>query len=157
MPMDSPPYFDAVPTVPLPADPRASGGPPRARPPTPGDVIAGAVGVGVAAGRSAAVALNMDNQNERAYQVIFERNGDGRRRARVRTFRLRYDADGAVEIVPEHLFVDADGRLTAQPIRYGSIVGGDGVSITNASSDVVASAFAGDDPAPHPVSAAVFP
>jgi hypothetical protein len=146
-----------MPTVPLPAPPRASGGGPNTAPPTPGDIVAGTVGLGVTAGQSAALALNLDNQNERAYQVIFERNADGRRRARVRTFRLHYATDGDVVIVPEHLFVNADGELTSQPIRYGSVDDADAVSITSDSGDVVASAFSGDDPRPQPVTAAVFP
>jgi hypothetical protein len=157
MPINSPPYFDEVPTTPLPAEPRASGGGPDTRPPTAGDIVAGAVGLGITAGQSAVLALNLDNQNERAYQVIFERNADGRRRARVRTFRLHYAADGDVVIVPEHIFVNGDGELTAQPIRYGSLDGADGVSITSASGDVVSSAFSGDDAQPQPVTGAVLP
>jgi hypothetical protein len=157
MPIGGPPFFAETPTTPLPVPPRARGGGPSAVPPTPGDVVAGAVGLGITAGQAAAVSVNLDNQNERAYQVIFERNPDGRRRARVRTFRLHYGADGDVEIVPEHVFVNADGELTAQPIRYGSPDGADGVWITAAPGDVVASAFSGDDPRPQPVTAAMFP
>jgi hypothetical protein len=157
MPISAPPYFAEPPTTRLPAPPRASGGGPNTAPPTPGDVVAGAVGLGVTAAQSAALAVNLDNQNERAYQVIFERNADGRRRARVRTFRLHYAADGDVVIVPEHVFVDGNGELTAQPISYGSVDESDTVSITSASDDVIATAFSGDDPPPHPVTGAVFP
>jgi hypothetical protein len=157
MPISAPPYFAEAPTTPLPPAPRAPGAGPGTRPSTAGDIVAGAVGLGIAAGQGAALAIAMDNQNERAYQVIFERNGDGRRRARVRTFRLHYAADGEVVIVPEHVFVDADGELTAQPISYGSVDQPDGVSITSASGDVVASAFSGDVPQPQPVTGAVFP
>jgi hypothetical protein len=157
IPIGAPPFFTETPTTPLPAPPRTSGGDPSGAPPTPGDIVAGAVDLGIVAGNGVALALNMDNQSERAYQVIFERNADGRRRARVRTFRLHHTGDGDVVIVPEHVFVNADGELTAQQVRYGSLDYTDGVSITSDSGDVVASAFSGDDPRPQPVTAAVFP
>jgi hypothetical protein len=156
-PVGAPPYFAETPTTPSAVSSRASSAAANSLPPTPGDVVTGAIGLGITAGQSAALALNLDNQNERAYQVIFERNRDGRRRARVCTFRLNYTTDGEVVIVPEHLFVDADGELTAQPIRYGSVDDGDGVSLTSDAGDVVASAFSGADPQPQPVTAAVFP
>jgi hypothetical protein len=157
MPVDRPPFLTEVPTIPSPRLAAPGGGGPRDTPPTPGDVVAGAVGLGITIGRSGAVGLAMDNQSERAFQVVFERNADGRRRARVQTFRLHYDAEGGVVIVPEHVFVNGDGELTALPVRYGSVTGTDGLVLAAAGDDVVAAAFSGDDPRPHPVTAAVFP
>ena len=98
----------------------------------------------------------MDNQSERAYQVIFEENADGRRRARVQTFRLGYDTDGEVFIIPEHLYVNGDGELTAQTISYGSLDGTSGSAVSS-TDDVVPTSLSGDEPFTYPVPAAVFP
>ena len=73
------------------------------------------------------MAAAMDNQTQRAYQVIFEENADGRRRARIQTFTLAHDGEGGVVIVPEHVYVDADGELTSETISYGSPYDTDGV------------------------------
>ena len=64
--------------------------------------------------------MRLDNQTERAYQVIFEENGDGRRRARIQTFTLAHDGAGGVVIIPEHVYVNGEGELTSQTISYGS-------------------------------------
>jgi hypothetical protein len=157
MPIAGPPFFAAAPTAPSPPRSPEGGGGPDGSPPTPGDVVAGAVGLGITAWGSAGVALTMDNQNQRAFQVVFERNADGRRRARVQTCRLHFDAEGDLAIVPEYVFVNGDGELTAQPVRYGSVAATDSVAFTAPADDVVASAFSGDDPHPQPVTAAVFP
>jgi hypothetical protein len=65
-------------------------------------------------------AANMDNQRERAYQVIFEEHPEtGRRRARIETFTIGTDEAGNVVIIPEHVWVDHDdGTLMSQGICY---------------------------------------
>ncbi len=138
MPINSPPYFDEVPTTPLPAAPRASGGGPDTRPPTPGDIVAGAVGLGdhrrperrprAQPGQPERTRLpgHLRAQRRRASARQGahvpaslrrgRRRGD-RPRARLRQRRRR--ADGA-----------------ADPLRQRS-TSADGVSITSASGDVV--------------------
>ena len=70
-------------------------------------------------------AANMDNQRERAYQVIFEEQpGTGRLRARIETFTVGTDETGDVVVVPEHVWVDEDGTLMAQGICYAPPDGG---------------------------------
>ena len=72
-------------------------------------------------------ATNMDNQRERAYQIVFEAAPDGRRRARIETYTLGYDANGDVVIVPEHVWVNADGELVSELITYAPPAGPSGV------------------------------
>jgi hypothetical protein len=88
------------------------------RPSAAGSVVAGGADLAVTFGQGLAFAANLDNQSERAYQVIFEENEDGRRRARIETYSLSVDADGTVVIHPMHLFVNGDGELSQQPIEY---------------------------------------
>ncbi len=86
-------------------------------PSTAGTVITGALDLAVPAGQGLDMALSLDNQNQRAYQVIYEENDDGRIRARVETFWLTSDGE-TVAIQPRHLFFDEDGQLAEQPIEY---------------------------------------
>ena len=98
-------------------------------------------------------ATNMDNQRERAYQILFEETADGRRRARIETFTLGYDANGDVVIVPEHVWVNGDGELVSELITYAPAGGASGV-LTN----VTPISFApGVVPHPHVVPGQEFP
>ena len=73
-------------------------------------------------------AANMDNQRERAYQIVFEAaSGDGRRRARIETFTLGYDEAGNVVIMPEHVWVDARRGAGERVIMYAPPAGPSGV------------------------------
>jgi hypothetical protein len=124
---------------------------------SPGVVVDGAVALAVMSGQGIVMAGGMDNQTERAYQVIFEENADGRRRARLQTFTLADDGDGGVVIIPQHVFVDADGRLISQTISYGSPYDTPGVYLTSATADVPPYALSGDEPFTTTVPSAVFP
>lgn len=62
---------------------------------------------------------DLDNGRQRAYEVIFEENADGRRRARVQTFTLENGPAG-VALYGWHLFLDADGDLRQSPVSYRS-------------------------------------
>jgi hypothetical protein len=99
-------------------------------------------------------ATNMDNQRERAYQIVFEATEDGRRRARIETFTLGYDANGDVIIVPEHVWVNADGELMSELITYAPPPEG----ASGVLSDVTPISFApGVVPNPYVVSGQEFP
>ena len=104
------------------------------------------------------MAAAMDNQTHRAYQVIFEENADGRRRARIQTFTLAADGDGDgdVSIIPEHVFWTATATLTSQTISYGSPYGAAGDSIV-ATDDVAGFALSGRAPIEYAVPDATFP
>jgi hypothetical protein len=98
-------------------------------------------------------ATNMDNQRERAYQIVFEATAGGRRRARIETFTLGYDANGDVVIVPEHVWVNAEGELVSELITYAPPEGPSGVL-----SNVTPISFApGVVPNPYVVSGQEFP
>jgi len=62
-------------------------------------------------------ARDLDDGRHRAYEVIFEENVDGRRRARVQSFTLEAKQWGA-ELYGWHLFVDPDGGLRQSPVAY---------------------------------------
>lgn len=69
-------------------------------------------------------AANMDNQRDRAYQVIFEeQEATGRLRARIETFTVGTDEAGDPVVIPEHVWVD-DGTLMSQGICYAPPDGG---------------------------------
>ena len=58
------------------------------------------------------MAAAMDNQTQRAYQVIFEENADGRRRARIQTFTLAARRRGRRRrSSPSTSIVDGDGDV----------------------------------------------
>lgn len=121
--------------------------------------VSGAVaGLGVAAAQGVVMATGIDNQTERAYRVTFEEHDDGRTRARIETFRVMVVA-GEVAIVPEHVYVDDEGRLTAQLVSYGSPYATDagGAALTGPVDDVAAVATSGSEPYSYPIPSAVFP
>ncbi|MET0911123.1 MAG: hypothetical protein ABWZ99_16775, partial [Ilumatobacteraceae bacterium] len=135
--------------------------PPAAGAPDPADSSPPAIAEGAAAliittAQGAVMAAAMDNQTHRAYQVIFEENADGRRRARIQTFTLAADGDGDVSIIPEHVFLDSDGTLTSQTISYGSPYGTAGDAIV-ATDDVAGFALSGRAPIEYAVPDATFP
>ena len=103
------------------------------------------------------MSMNMDNQTERAYQVVFEQNDDGRIRARIETFSLWENADGDLSINPQHLYVDAGGRLMSQGISYGAPFAIAPDQILAGSPDVHAFHFGGYDFTAFPVPDAVIP
>ena len=102
------------------------------------------------------MAAAMDNQTQRAYQVIFEENVDGRRRARIQTYTLAHDGQGGVSIIPEHVWVDADGELMSETISYGQPFAPDYLGVVT-SGHVASFAFSGNEPFRYPVPRAVFP
>jgi hypothetical protein len=122
-----------------------------------GPVLQAGASLGVTTAQGGVMAAAMDNQTQRAYQVIFEENADGRRRARIQTFTLAHDGEGGVVIVPEHVFVDADGELIAETISYGSPYDTSGGSVTPIPDDVAPFVFSGDEPISYEVPRAVFP
>jgi hypothetical protein len=124
---------------------------------SPGEVRQAGASLGVITAQGGVMAAAMDNQTQRAYQVIFEENPDGRRRARIQTFTLAHDVDGGVVIIPEHVFVDADGELTAETISYGSPYDTSDVTVTSSTDDVADFAFSGEKPFRYKVPRAVFP
>lgn len=105
----------------------------------------------------AVMTVNMDNQTERAYQVIFEQNDDGRIRVRVETFTLWENTDGDIIINPQHLYVDADGRLMSQGISYGAPFAVDGTQVITPGADVDGFHFDGYDFTGFPVPDAMLP
>ena len=153
-----PPHLTGAPVI------AATGvAPPAAGAPDPADSSPPAIAEGAAAliittAQGAVMAAAMDNQTHRAYQVIFEENADGRRRARIQTFTLAADGDGDgdVSIIPEHVYLDGDGTLTSQTISYGSPYGTAGDSIV-ATDDVAGFALSGRAPIEYAVPDATFP
>ena len=103
------------------------------------------------------MAAAMDNQTQRAYQVIFEENADGRRRARIQTFTLAHDGQGGVSIIPEHVCVDANGELMSETISYGQPFAPDYLGVVLSMDGVASFAFSGDEPYRYEVPRAVFP
>ena len=157
VPATGPPHLADEPPTPGPVVAPASANAPDASRSAPGDVLEGSAALALTAAQGGVVAGALDNQTERAYQVIFEENGDGRRRARIQTFTLAHDGAGGVVIIPEHVYVDGDGELTAQTISYGSPYATDGVHLSASTDDVAEFAFSGDEPITYPVPQAVFP
>jgi hypothetical protein len=136
--------------------------PPSASAPNPFDTSPAAVleagaSLGVTTAQGGVMAAAMDNQTHRAYQVIFEENTDGRRRARIQTFTLAHDDEGGVVIVPEHVFVDANGELIAESISYCSPDDTGGLPVVSSRDGVADFAFSGDEPFSYTVPRAVFP
>jgi hypothetical protein len=89
--------------------------------------------------------------------VLFERNTDGRRRARIETYTLAHDGYGGVSIIPEHVWVDAEGNLMSETISYGGPFAPDYPMITSGVPDVANFAFSGNEPFQYEVPSAVFP
>ena len=122
-----------------------------------GTVLQAGVSLGVTTAQGGVMAAAMDNQTQRAYQVMFEENADGRRRARIQTFTLAHDGEGEVVIVPEHVYVDANGELIAETISYGSPYDTTAETVPSSTDDVADFAFSGDEPISYKVPRAVFP
>jgi hypothetical protein len=78
-------------------------------------VNATSLGIGLLQG--ARVAMNMNDSNGRAYEVLFEENDDGRRRARVQSFALEPKDDGVI-LASWHLFLDDEGNVLESPASY---------------------------------------
>ena len=91
-----------------------------------------------------ATALTLNGNTRRAYEVIFERHPDGRRRSRVQTFHLETRADG-VYLYANHLFVDDGGVLSEANASYQ-----DGPAMWSA--DAVVAGNGADELRPRPIS-----
>lgn len=92
-----------------------------------------AMSLGVGLLQGARVAMNMNDSNDRAYEVLFEENDDGRRRARIQSFALEPKADGVI-LASWHLFLDDDGNVIESPASYQigpTLTAGDGVAAWN--------------------------
>jgi hypothetical protein len=98
--------------------------------PVPPRVMAGqrAVG-GVSLAASFAQGINIanstDNAGLAAYQVVFEVNEDGRRRALFRTYQVSVDQAGKYIINPSHVYLDDEGEVAFDNIlfRQGAEIG----------------------------------
>jgi hypothetical protein len=154
---NGPPHLTDEPPTPGPVVAPSSAIAPDASSRAPGEVLEGGAALALSAAQGGVVAGALDNQTERAYQVIFEENGDGRRRARIQTFTLAHDGAGGVVIIPEHVYVNGEGELTSQTISYGSPYPADAVHLAAATDDVADFAFSGEEPITYPVAQAVFP
>jgi hypothetical protein len=75
---------------------------------------AGDLALSVAQGWAGATSL--DDQRLRAWQVVFEENVDGRRRARIDTFQLQ--PSDPVAIAPWHVYLDDSGDMVQSSISY---------------------------------------
>jgi hypothetical protein len=155
--VDGPPVLMDDVAVPGPVVPPPSGGAPDPADSSPGAVLQAGASLGVITAQGGVMAAAMDNQTQRAYQVVFEDHPDGRRRARIQTFTLANDGEGGVSIVPEHVYIDADGELVAETISYGTPYGDGGVTVTSSTEDVANFAFSGNQPFRYEVPRAVFP
>ncbi len=152
-----PPHLVSEPVTPGPVV-----APPNAIIPDPADsspatVVDGGAALAVTVGQGGVMAAAMDNQTQRAYRAVFEENADGRRRVRIETFTLANDGEGDVVIIPEHVYVDADGGLMSETISYGAPYETNGVQIGAANDDVAEFAFSGNEPMSYRVPQAVFP
>jgi hypothetical protein len=152
-----PPHLVDEPPTPRPLVAPPAVGVPDPANSSPGAIVEGAAALAVTTAQGGVMAGALDNQTQRAYQVIFEENGDGRRRARIQTYTLAHDGEGGVVIIPEHVYVDGNGELTSQTISYGSPYDADGVSLSASTEDVAPLAFSGNEPITYPVPDAVFP
>jgi hypothetical protein len=157
MPQHGPPYLTGERSTPGPVVAPATDGSIDPADSSPGAVVQGGAALAVTAAQGVVMAGAMDNQTERAYQVVFEENGDGRRRARVQTCRLTSHADGGVVVVPEHVYVDADGNLVSQTISYGAPYDTTPPAVGSSMQDVAPYALSGDEPITYEVPEAVFP
>jgi hypothetical protein len=98
--------------------------------PVPPRVLAGqrAVG-GVSLAASFAQGINIanstDNAGLAAYQVVFEVNEDGRRRAMFRSYQVSVDQYGKYIINPSHVYLDDDGEIAFDNVlfRQGAEIG----------------------------------
>ena len=151
-----PPHLTDAPPVPAPIVARPTAGVPDPADSSLPAIAEGSLALAATTVQGAVMASAMDNQTERAYQVIFEENPDGRRRARIQTFTLGATVDGDVAIIPEHIFLGSDGELISQSISYGSpyASAGDSAVITD---DVAGFALDGSAPIEYEVPEATFP
>jgi hypothetical protein len=91
--------------------------------PVPPRVLAGqrAVG-GVSLAASLAQGINVANSVDdaglSAYQVVFEVNEDGRRRAMFRAYQVSVDQMGDYIINPSHVYLDDDGEIAFDNILF---------------------------------------
>jgi hypothetical protein len=70
-------------------------------------------------GSGAASGANLDERNRYSYNISFETNTDGRRRAIIKAYHLTPSLDGQkVVIQPSHVYVGHDGEVKFEPIRY---------------------------------------
>jgi hypothetical protein len=157
MPASGPPHLVTEPLTPGPLVAMPTAGVPDPADSSPGAIVEGGTALAVTVAHGGVMAAAMDNQTQRAYRAVFEGNADGRRRVRIETFTLAHDGDGDVVIVPEHVYVDADGDLMSQTISYGNPYQVDGVYIGGSNDDVAEFAFSGNEPISYPVPRAVFP
>jgi hypothetical protein len=155
--VNGPPHLVDDVAAPGPVVAPQSGSAPNPFDTSPGAVLQEGAALGVTTAQGGVMAAAMDNQTQRAYQVIFEENADGRRRARIQTFTLADDGEGGASIVPEHVYVDANGELIAETISYGSPYDTSGETIPSSTDDVADFAFSGNEPISYKVPRAVFP
>jgi hypothetical protein len=157
-PVVGPPHLaDEPPPVPGPLTLPPGGGVPDPAASSPASLVEAGTGLALTLGQGSALVAAMDNQTQRAYRVVFERNGDGRRRARICTYSLAHDGEGGVVIVPEHVYVDGEGRLTSETISYGTPYEGGDSYLSAARDDVAPFVFSGDEPISSRVHAPAFP
>jgi uncharacterized protein YukE len=71
------------------------------------------------------IANSADNYGVAAYQVVFEVNEDGRRRALFRTYQVNVDSMGEYIIDPSHVYLDDEGEIAFDNIgfRQGDEIG----------------------------------
>jgi hypothetical protein len=67
-------------------------------------------------GSGAASAANLDEQNRYNYDISFEENTDGRRRAIIKAYHLIPGQKTMIQ--PRHVYVGKDGAVKFEPIRY---------------------------------------
>jgi hypothetical protein len=155
-----PPVLTAAPPAAAPALPPGGSGNVDPANNSNGSVVGAATGLIARGVGGVNVAVNLDNQSERAYQVIFEHNADGRTRARIQTFTLVYDErTGETLIWPEHVYVNDDGELTGQTISYEQPPSGDppGTAAVPGNEHVIPYAMDGGEPITYEIAEAVFP
>jgi hypothetical protein len=98
--------------------------------PVPPRILNGQRAVGAASlAASFAEGINIANQTDNygvaAYQVVFEANEDGRRRALFRTYQVSVDNMGDYIINPSHVYLDDEGKIAFDNIgfRQGDEIG----------------------------------
>lgn len=78
---------------------------------------AGATGISIAINGLDGI-NKVENSKVGAYDVVVERNADGRERARVQVTTMSVGANEERQIRPTHLFVDGDGRTQGALVSY---------------------------------------
>jgi hypothetical protein len=79
---------------------------------------AGAVDLAISVLQGVDTVVHYDDNRLARYQVVFEVNDDGRRRATLRAFTATTMPDGHVRIYPNYLSLDGDGELVATPMTF---------------------------------------